>query len=152
MCADYYVIPVAISDQYPWAKSQLALLNMEQSDSNVVGRNPKPEEVRELLEKLADVSVDFFISEDGWQADVRAIEGIPLFRRASLLSVINFNGDESCPHLFCFESGDLQLNLRIAERLSRICGPLYFVPDTGLRPLIVKPGSDPAELKQHWGN
>lgn len=152
MCADYYLIPTAISDQYPWAMSQLALYDMAQSDVNDVGRNPKPEEVRELLDLLVDFSVDFFVSEDSWQADIRASKGIPLFRRASLLNVVDFNGDESRPHLFCLESGDLHLNILIAERLSRICGPLFFIPDTGAKPLLVKPGSDPAELKQHWEN
>lgn len=152
MCADYYVIPAAISDQYPWAMSQLAIYDLAQLDSNIEGRNPKPEEVREILDILSDISVDYFVSEKNWQAEIRAIKRIPLFRSYSLLNAIDFNGDESSPHLFCFESGDLRLNLLITERLSRVCGPLFFLPDTGVRPLLVNPGSDPGELINQWEN
>ena len=150
MCADYYLIPTAIADRYPWAMRQLNRYDMERPDTPGAGRNPKPEEVRKVLDHLAGYSVDYFVSEDNWQADIRSRKGIPLFRKNSLLNVIDFNGDESYPHLVCFESGDISLNLLIAERLSRISGPLYMVADTGAQPLIVTPGSDPAALKQHW--
>lgn len=148
MCADYYFIPIAIADRYPWAMSQLNLFALPLPDSTGAGRNPKPEEVREVLDDLADYSVDYFVSEDHWQADIRARKGIPLFRKNSLLNLIDFNGDESCPFLVCLESGDISFNLIIAERLSRIIGPVYMVVDTGAQPFIVTPGSDPAALKQ----
>jgi hypothetical protein len=114
------------------------------------GRNLKPEELRELLDALSDYSIDYFINEESWQADIRANKGVPLFRPNSLLNVIDYNGDETCPHLVCLESGDIKLNFMIAERLSKICGPLFLIPDTGTLPLIVQPGSDPDDLMKQW--
>jgi hypothetical protein len=106
--------------------------------------------LRELLDALSDYSIDYFINEESWQADIRANKGVPLFRPNSLLNVIDYNGDETCPHLVCLESGDIKLNFMIAERLSKICGPLFLIPDTGTLPLIVQPGSDPDDLMKQW--
>jgi hypothetical protein len=150
MCADYYLIPITIADRYPWAMNQLDHYNMERPITSGAGRNPKPEEVREALDDLSDYSVVYSVSEVSWQADIRSRKGIPLFSQNSLLNLVDFSGDESFPHLVCLESGDIGLNLLIAERLSRIIGSLYIIADTGAQPLIVAPGSDLAELKRHW--
>jgi hypothetical protein len=151
MGTDYYLIPTSIVGQYPWVLDALNLYSMGWLNTSEVGRNPSPVELRAVLDELSDYDVQYSVSENNWQADIRARRGIPLFRPTSLLCVVDYTGDESESHLVCLESGDMYLNLLIAERLSRTCGPLLIIPDTGTLPLLVTPGSDPTELIRNWG-
>lgn len=150
MGADYYLIPASIVGQYPWASEILKGHDRDWSNRNGEGRNPTPEELRKVLEELTDYSVVYAVSEDNWQADIRARSGFGLFRQNALLNAVDFNGDQATPHLVCLEGGDLKLNLLIAERISRICGPLFVIPDTGTKPLTVASGADPGQLIKRW--
>jgi hypothetical protein len=114
------------------------------------GRNPTPRELRTVLDELSGYTVDYRIGPGNWQADVEANTGFRLFRSTALVNVIDFQGDEASPHLFCFEKGDLRLNILIVERLSRLCGSLFVVPDTGAQPLLVTPGTDPKDAIKVW--
>jgi hypothetical protein len=150
MGATYYVISASFADQYPWAADALRRQDKVPRFSHKPGRNPTPRELRGVLDELTDFTVDYFVSQDNWQADIRANAGVPLLRSTALLNVIDFQGDETMPHLICFEKGDMKLNILIVERLSRICGTLYVIPDTGARPLPVTPGIDPTEAAKLW--
>lgn len=143
MGVDYYLVPTAIADQYPWAIDQLNHHAIEWANISGMGRNPKPYEVREVLDDLSEYAISYSVTENNWQADIRAKKGIPLLHANSLLNAVDYKGDESMPHLFCLEKGDLRLNLSIAEHLSRICGPIFLIPDTGAQPILVTPASDP---------
>jgi hypothetical protein len=148
--ATYYVVSVSMADQYPWAADSLRRYNMGPPSPSEVGRNPTPRELRTVLDELSGYTVDYLVGPGNWQADVDAKTGLRPFRSTTLVSVIDFQGEETTPHLFCFEKGDLTLNILIVERLSRLCGPLFVVPDTGARPLLVTPGIDPKDAVKVW--
>jgi hypothetical protein len=150
MGADYYLVPTAIASQYPWAIEQLDRHAMQWPEISGAGRNLKPSEVRAVLDILSDYSISYSVSEDNWQAEIHAAQGIRFLRPNALLNAVDYAGDEATACLFCLEKGDPRLNLLIAERLSRICGPLFLIPDTGAHPLLVTPGSDPAQLMRNW--
>jgi hypothetical protein len=150
MGVSYYVVPAAIADQFPWAADTLRRFDMLPHLTHEPGRNPTLLEVREVLGELPDFSVDYVVGHDNWQAEIRADAGAPLLRSTALLNAIDFRGDETIPHLICFEKGDLKLDVLIVEHLSRICGTIYVIPDTGARPLPVHPGIDPSEAVRYW--
>lgn len=150
MGATYYVISASLADRYPWAADSLKRHGMFRLMTPESGRNPTPRELREVLDDLSGYTVDYLVSKDNWQADIRAKKGVPLFRPTALLNVIDYHGDETTPHLICFEKGDPRFNILIVERLSRICGLLFIIPDTGAQPLAVTPGVDPTDAMKVW--
>ena len=103
-----------------------------------------------MLDELPGYTTDYLVSPGNWQASVEASAGLRLFRSETLVSVVDFRGDETVPHIFYFDKGDPKLNILIVERLSRLCGPLFVFPDTGARPLLVTPGIDPREAVKVW--
>jgi hypothetical protein len=150
MGATYYVISVSIADQYPWAADALRRYDMVLQPPAEPGRNPTPRDLRAVLDGLSDHTVNYIVGPGNWQADVEAKTGFRLFRPTALVNVIDFQGDETTPHLICFEKGDLRLTILIVERLSRTCGNLLVVPDTGAQPLLVTPGIDPSIAIKVW--
>ena len=113
-------------------------------------RNPSPQELRTVLDELPGYNTDYLVSPGNWQASVEATAGLPLFRSETLISIVDFRGDETRPHLFYFDNGNPKLNVLIVERLSRLCGPLFVFPDTGARPLLVTPGIDSIGAVKVW--
>jgi hypothetical protein len=150
MGATYYVISISTADQYPWAADPLQHYDMLPKSPSEPGRNPTPNELREVLDGLQGYTIEYMVSMDNWQAVVEAKKGFPLFRSTALVDVIDFQGDEMEPHVICFEKGDLNLNILLVERLSRKCGTLLIVPDTGAKPFIVSPGMDHQDAIKDW--
>lgn len=148
----YNVISVAVVDRYPFAVKCLRHYDMVSPVLSKPGRNPTPQELRTVLDELAGYTTAYFVSPGNWQASVEASTGLRPFRSSTLVNVVNFLGDETIPHLFYFEKGDVKLNILIVERLSRLCGPFYVFPDTGVQPLLVTPGIDPAKAVKTWAN
>jgi len=118
--------------------------------SSGLSRNPSPQELRTVLDDLPGYTTDYSVSPHNWQASVEATTGLRLFRSSTLITVVDFRGDETMPHLFYFDGGDPKLNALIVERLSRLCGPLFVFPDTGARPLLVTPGIDLMDALKVW--
>jgi hypothetical protein len=146
----YNVISAGAVDQYPFAVECLRSYNIVPPSPSSPCTNPSPQQVRTVLDELPGYTIDYFVSPGNWQASVEATAGLPLFRSGTLVSIVDFQGDETRPHLFYFEGGDAKLNIRIVERLSRRCGPLFVFPDTGARPLLVTPGLDPVDAVKVW--
>ncbi len=146
----YNVISAGVVHQYPFAVECLRFHNMVPPPSSSPCRNPSPQELRNVLDELSGYTTDYLVSPGNWQASVEAISGLRLFRSSTLVSVVDFRGDETMPHVFYFEKGDPKLNILIVERLSRLCGPLFVFPDTGARPLLVTPGIDPIDAVKVW--
>ena len=117
--------------------------------SSGLSRNPSPLELRTVLDGLPGYTTDYLVSPGNWQASVEAATGLRVFRSETLISVVDYSGNETAPHVFYFE-GDPRLNILIVERLSRLCGPLFVFPDTGARPLLVTPGIDPTDAVKVW--
>jgi hypothetical protein len=146
----YNVISTGVVDQYPFAAECLRFYDIVPPSASEPGRNPSPRELRAVLDDLPGYKADYLVSPENWQASVEAITGLRLFRSETSISVVDFRGDETMPHLFYFDKGDLRLNIFIVERLSRLCGPLVIFPDTGARPLLVTPGIDPTDAVKAW--
>jgi hypothetical protein len=145
----YNVVSADGVDRYPFAVACLRHFDMVPPPSSGSGRNPSPRELRTILDDLPGHAAEYHVSPTNWQATVVAKSGLWLFRANTLVSVVDYRGDEALPHLFYFE-GDAKLNILIAEGLSRLCGPLYLFPDTGAQPVLVTPGIDPAEAVRVW--
>jgi hypothetical protein len=151
MSVAYNVISAESVYQYPFAVDCLESFDMVLPTPSPSSRDPSPQELRAVLDKMPDYRIEYFVTQENWQALVEATTGIRLFRPNSLICVVDFRGDETVPHTFYFEKGDPKLNIHIVERLSRICGPLYIFPDTGTQPLLVTGGMDPKEAVKVWG-
>jgi hypothetical protein len=146
----YSVVSAGVVHQYPWAVECLRFYDMVPPSSSNPGRNPSPQDLRTVLDELSGYTTDYLVSPGNWQASVEASTGWRLFRSETLVSVVDFQGDETMPHDFYFDKGDPKLNIFIVERLSRRCGPLFVFPDTGARPLLVTPGMDPTDAAKVW--
>jgi hypothetical protein len=146
----YNVISAGAVHQYPFAVECLRYYDMTPPSPSKPSRNPSPQELRAVLDELSGYTTDYLVSPGNWQASVDAITGLPFFRSGTVVSVVDFQGDETMPHIFYFEKGDPKLNILIVERLSRLCGPLFVFPDTGARPLLVTPVIDPVEAVKVW--
>jgi len=145
----YNIISAGAVEQYPFAVRSLRSFGMAPPPPSGPSRNPSPQELRTVLDELAGYRTSYSVGPGNWQASVDAIAGFPLFRRETLISVVDYSGQETVPHLFYFE-GDPRLNILIVERLSRLCGPLFVFPDTGARPVLVTPGLDPRDAVRVW--
>lgn len=150
MGAAYNVISAGAVQQYPFAVQSLRFHHMTPPPSSGPSRNPSPLELRTVLDRLPGYATDYFVSPGNWQASVEAATGLRVFRSETLISVVDYSGNEATPHVFYFNDGDPRLNILIVERLSRLCGPLFVFPDTGARPLLVTPGIDPTDAVKVW--
>jgi hypothetical protein len=146
----YNVISAGSVHQYPFAVECLERFDMVPPASSTSNRNPSPQELRTVLDDLSGYRIEYIVSPENWQALVEATTGLRLFRPNTLVCVVDFQGNETTPHIFYFEKGDPKLNIHIVERLSRVCGPFYVFPDTGAQPLLVTPGIDPTNVVRVW--
>jgi hypothetical protein len=146
----YNVISAGEVGRHPWAAECLRHYDIVPAASPENSRNPSPQDLRAVLDELPGHAAEYFVGTGNWQASVEAAGGWRLFRSETLISVVDFRGDETMPHVFYFDKGDPKLNILIVERLSRLCGPLFVFPETGARPLLVTPGIDPREAVKVW--
>ena len=109
-------------------------------------RYPTPREIQQTLEALDGYRVEHFRGTGHWYATVW-----PAGREGwATLIVPDYDGRDDVARSFYFEKGSPELNLLILERLSRVCGPLVIVPDTGSDPVIVAPGLDIDQALHSW--
>jgi hypothetical protein len=150
MGVTYSVISSGEVSRHAFAVECLQYYDMLPPSAPEPSRNPSPQELRSVLDDLPGYTTDYVVSPDNWQASVEATTGWRLLRSETLVSVVDYRGNETMPHLFYFDMGDPKLNILIVERLSRLCGPLFIFPDTGARPLLVTPGIDPMDVIKVW--
>jgi hypothetical protein len=122
MGVTYNVISAGVVGQHAFAVESLRYYDIVPPSASEPGRNPSPQQLRAVLDELPGYKADYFVSPGNWQASVEATTGWRLFRSETLISVVDFRGDETMPHLFYFDKGDPRLNILIVERLSRLCG------------------------------
>jgi hypothetical protein len=93
----FNVISAGVAQQYPFAVERLEYFDMVPPTPSPSGRNPSPKELRTVLDKLSGYKIEYLVSPDNWQALVEAATGLRLFRPNTLLSVVDFQGDETMP-------------------------------------------------------
>jgi len=146
----YNVIAAGAVNRYPFAVECLKHYEIDSASASASNNNPSPLELRAVLDDLTGYATDYQVSPGNWQALVEATTGLKFLRPGTLVCVVDYQGDETKPHIFYFDKGDLKLNILIVERLSRLCGPFYIFPDTGAKPLLVTPGTDPTKAVKEW--
>lgn len=150
MGAAYNVISVGTVREHPFAIECLQSNNMYPAAADRQSRNPTPQELRTVLDALSGYSTEYLVTKTNWQASVEARGGFWLLRSSTLVNVVEYDGEETSPCMVTFEKGNPELIIQIVEQLSRLCGPLFIFSDTGARPLLVRPGVDPAEAIKVW--
>jgi hypothetical protein len=119
-------------------------------DSVPAGRHPKPGEIKAVLGALEGYEIEYSGGGLGeiWQAFVGHASEPD--REWTLVNVLDYAGDD-VPRSLHFEKGWPELIVRILVGLSRSCGTLVLVPDTGETPLIVTPETEPQSAVTLWG-
>jgi hypothetical protein len=112
-------------------------------------RNPTPAEVREACGALRGFETRFNVKAGKhWQAVVEGAGG----DEGTIVNVEKFKGFEDRPHSIWFEKGSPAVVLQIVKQLSRRCGPLVVLPDSGDTPVAVTATSSMKNLLRDWGN
>ncbi|MEC5126999.1 hypothetical protein VSU19_09575 [Verrucomicrobiales bacterium BCK34] len=117
---------------------------------NSSSRLPLLHEVRTALDSLDGFSVEYTDNGIGshWQAMVTSVDD-PDTGGWTLLNITN-RKDDSEPQEIWFEKGFPELIVEILTQISSSCGTLILIPDTGCRPLVIPPRSDPRLLCAQW--
>lgn len=118
----------------------------------VESRNPTLEEVRAACADIRNLKVEVFTPPThAWQVVIGDVNDHPN-EPFTILNVDEFKGCESEPHSIWFDKGWPVLILQIVHSLSRRCGPLAIVPDTGCTPIVVTSSDDIDSLLQTWSH
>ncbi len=97
------------------------------------GRYPTPDEMRQVLETLPGIRVDFTISASTWQATVRARRDVSW----ASLYFPDYAGDDFEPQPFIFDGGWPEIMVMILQPLAAGCGPFILLDESGAPPRIV---------------
>jgi hypothetical protein len=144
----YSCIPITDTPEIlAWLQEQRVTL----PSPSIFGRDPTPQEIRTALDSIENYTADYAVSRTFWQANV-SYTAEPEQGPWTCINVLNYQDDESQPYHIYFEKGWPELILTIMERLSRLCGPLMCVPDTGATPIVVTPGLKSSEAVLPWYN
>jgi hypothetical protein len=113
-------------------------------------RNPTPREVRHVCAEMKDVRTKIYAPPH--HAYQVMFEGLtnPNVEPWTLLNISKYNGNEDYPHEIWFEKGWPSLILRVVLSLSKHCGSLVIIPDTGCDPIVVNRDGDVRNLLQRW--
>jgi len=113
-------------------------------------RNPTPTEIVSVLAALPDYTYEIRrnLEKHTWYADV-AWKKDPSQGPWTEIAVSDYRGDDS-PHAFHFTKGWEEPIFLIAERLSRICGPLAIADGSDATPYLVKPGADVKQMIEEY--
>ena len=128
-----------------WLDSE-GISHPETSSSN---RRPTPREVSGVLRDLPGYNATITTDSDSgeWHATIQACD--PADPSWTVLRISDYRDDDS-PHDLCFHKGYPEVVLLVVERLTRFCGPLVVVNDTGSSPVVIRPGdSIPNVLRQN---
>lgn len=103
-------------------------------------RLPTDSEIKAALQALIEYEIE--ITDDGlgpwWRAEI-VHRKLRYKASSATLNVRVFTGDNAEQRL-SFEKGSEELNALILGFLSKSCGPLVLIPDTGENPTVIEPG------------
>lgn len=97
------------------------------------GQYPAPADIQQVLDSIPFILVDYKISQSVWQATVRDRKDVSW----AILTVKNFSGDLQESHPFFFTAGWDEMISLVTAYLTRVCGPLVLLHDSGAAPQVV---------------
>lgn len=105
----------------------------------VPSRLPTGLEIKAALREICqyDVTIQSSGMNAAWHAEIRSTKGSNEPDRA-MLSITTYSGDEHPQELY-FSHADEPIVVDVLTQLSRWCGPLVAIPDTGTAPLVIFP-------------
>ncbi|KAA3647888.1 MAG: hypothetical protein DWQ07_02560 [Chloroflexi bacterium] len=111
-------------------------------------RNPTPNEVRKVLNKLDGITENFRVDDKTWGAYIEDSNG----QRMAYINCDDFQGDENEPSRLSFDGDSNALFcLRVVQQLTNVCGPLAMVITTGSGdPVIITPDTSPEDAFNTW--
>ena len=114
-------------------------------DSSAADRRPTPREVTELLRDLPGFRTTITANKQSgeWHAMIESSD--PTDPSWTVVRISDYRDDDA-PHDLCFHKGFPRVVLLVVERLTRLCGPLVVVNDSGSLPVVVRPGDSIEDL------
>ena len=97
------------------------------------GAYPSPEQIKQALDSISGIHVDYLEGQSCWQASATHREDVSW----AILTVQDYSGDPAEPHRFSFVAGWDEMILLITSHLARVCGPLVLLSPSGAPPQIV---------------
>ena len=97
------------------------------------GQYPRPEAIRVTLENIPGIRVSYLVSNNVWQAVVLSRDDVSW----AILTIKNYTGDPEVPHAFSFQAGWDEIIMLVTSHITRSCGPLVLLPDSGKRPKLI---------------
>jgi len=97
------------------------------------GRYPSPAEIRKALDAIPGIRVTYLVSERAWSASMISRKDVSW----ASLAILDFNGDSDVPHPFCFEGGWDEMIHLVSSHLSKQCGALVLLHDSGTAPVVI---------------
>ena len=98
------------------------------------GRYPTPLEIRGVMESLPGLQTDYLVGRTTWQVTIRNRKDVGW----AILAVEGYHGANDVPLPFWFIHGWDELILLAAAALTKVCGPLVLLPESGAPPQIVQ--------------
>jgi hypothetical protein len=112
------------------------------------GRYPTIEELRFVLDHLDGYSIHYSTGAGHWYADVSPTDQVT--SDWACIVVDNYHDNDTDSHDFYFERGSPRVMLLILQRLTRMCGPLILLADTGDLPMVVTADLDLDQALHAW--
>lgn len=97
------------------------------------GRYPSPAEIREVVDAIPGIYVDYWTSETVWEMTTRSRKDVLW----ASLAIRDYCGDADIPHRFDFTAGWDEMIFLVASHLAKHCGPLVLLHDSGSPPQVV---------------
>lgn len=99
-------------------------------------RKPTLNEVKSVLARFSDFSVNYHISSKQWSADVQT----EIEWRYININALLFSGNEDDPHSLAF-GGDRDFIIQIIKELSHLCGT-FLLLENGEFPTFIGPDTE----------
>jgi hypothetical protein len=129
----YDVVTLADCMQDPATVAWLVQSGLTLPDIIPSGRYPTSEEMRNMIDGIPGITVDYLISDSVWEATVRSRKDVSW----AILTLHNYQSQDDAPHHFYFKAGWDEMIELVTVKLARQCGPFVLLPNSGAAPKIL---------------
>jgi hypothetical protein len=129
----YSVLTLYDCLQDPSTVAWLVNANVNLPDETPAGRYPAPAEIREIMDAVPGIWVDYRVSDTVWEMTARSRKDVLW----ASLAIRDYSGDADSPHHFEFTAGWDEMVLLVSSHLAKRCGPLVLLHDSGAPPQVV---------------